>query len=800
MTDDNLKPRDHLDRPHGRTCSLRPDSQLRVNRPILNQPRFNETYGLREPGPALTPSQEIQRIVRKKWTRKLAKNKCGPRCAWDWTKTWFPALDWIPKYDFRRLIAADVIAGITVGVMNVPQGMAYSILAGLPPVCGLYTSFIPTLFYFLMGTSRQCSLGTFAVISMMTSKIIGTYAGHSEANPHITDFMGNGTFNGTMEVPKLPGGFTPLEMKQMQVGMAAAFLTGLWQLLFGVLGFGALTVYLSDQLVQGFTCAAAFHVFTSQLGNVFGLSVRQLPEYYGLFKIIRSYVTFFKVIDQARPAAIVIAFVTAVILIIIKYFLNTNAKIKRFLRVPIPAELVVVIIGAAVSYSFNFEKTFNVTIVKHVPRGMPPATMPDWSVMPNIIGDTFALAIVTFAITVTLGMLFASKHNYSVSPNQEFKALAVGNIVGGFFQCFPSGASLARSAVQDDSGGRTQIVSLVQCTIVLIVILALGPLLEPLPRPVLGAIVMVSLFHLLEQVAELYHLWKISFVDWTIFLVVFLAVLILDVDIGVGIGVAYAIMTVMFRLQKPKVRGMGRMPGTDLYKPVDVYTTACQVPNVRIVRVDAPIYFANAAYIKTRLYNLAGLNDAIKKLQEHTDDVEEASSAQKYAFTNTLAIEDDEEPQTDVAQYKPEKEHGTLDRQSVGRRVDRMSLKDQDELELGTKEEGSGIPEYHVVLDCSEVCFVDVTGVSFIKKTCSECKEIGVELLLANTNNAVRNMLEICRALEYVQPHQMFVTVHDAVLYAFNMQARAGKRRRPSIEVNPSCQEMIEKLDADKKF
>lgn len=157
--------------------------------------------------------------------------------------------------------------------------------------------------------------------------------------------------------------------------------------------------------------------------------------------------------------------------------------------------------------------------------------------------------------------------------------------------------------------------------------------------------------------------------------------------------------------------------------------------------MDAPIYFANAAYIKTRLYNLAGLNDAIKNLQEHTDDVEEASSAKKYAFTNTLAIEDDEEPQTDVAQYKPEKEHSTLDRQSVGRRVDRMSLKDQDELELGSKEEGSGIPEYHVVLDCSEVCFVDVTGVSFIKKTCSECKEIGVELLLANTNSMKKSDL-----------------------------------------------------------
>ncbi|OQV17046.1 Pendrin [Hypsibius exemplaris] len=769
-------------------CTPKLDQPQRILRPILNQPNFDEAYGLCDPGPPLTPWQEITRIGRKHLSRKVSNNKCGQKCAYSYATSWFPVLEWAPKYDFRKLVIPDLVAGITVGVMNIPQGIAYALLAGLPPVCGLYTSFIPTLFYFVMGTSRQCSLGTFAVVSMMTSKIVMTYA------PFEGDvgLERNVTTNSSRET-LMYGSFTETEYRRIQVGAMAALMTGLWQLLFGILGFGALTVYLSDQLVQGFTCSAAFHVFSSQLSNVFG--VKGLPEYHGMFKICRTYYRFFQVTHTAHIPTMLISLTTVTLLICIKYGLNGNRTVKSLLRVPIPAELIVVIIGSFASYWCNFEETYQVDIVKKVPVGMPPVTVPDLSIASSILGDTFALAIVTFAITVTLGMVFAAKHNYSVSPNQEFRALGVGNIIGSFFQCFPSGASLARSAVQDDTGGRTQMVSLIQCMIVLVVILTAGPLLEPLPKPVLGSIVMVALFHLLAQVVEIHRLWKLSFVDWTIFLVVFLAVLILDVDVGVGIGVVYAIMTVMFRLQKPKVRNLGRIPGTDLYKPVDVYRKASSIPNVKIIRVDSPIYFANAAYIKARLYNLAGLNKAIDFLRKATDDTEDPSH-EPYAFTNTLAVEDDEAA-TDAVEQFPNptitQNVSRISRQSVtvAPAVLLDGLKEAGELELGRRHpvdlddvKDSDLPAhgFHLIVDCSEVSFMDVTGVSFIKKTAVECRTIGVELLLANAKKSVRDILTTCGADGYIHPRQMFVTVHDAVSYALNDQA--AYQRTPSEFLN----------------
>jgi MFS superfamily sulfate permease-like transporter len=201
-------------------------------------------------------------------------------------------------------------------------------------------------------------------------------------------------------------------------------------------------------------------------------------------------------------------------------------------------------------------------------------------------------------------------------------------------------------------------------------------------------------------------------------------------------------MTVMFRLQKPKVRGLVRMPGTDLYKPVDIYTRACAVPNVKIVRVDAPIYFANAAYIKTRLYNLAGFDSAMSWLRKEKEDTEDVD--EKYgAFTNTLAMGDDEPDATEqfrsiAIDRRMSRISTTVSPAPLGREA----FKEDDELEKERKksypEETASVenfPEIHLIVDCSEVCFMDVTGVSFLKKTAIECKTIGVELLLANTNS-----------------------------------------------------------------
>lgn len=737
-------------------------ARLRVSRAVYDQPSFDATYGLCDPGPPLTPWESVKRYGRR-IVKKTRNKRCNAQTFYRGLVKWIPFIGWIQKYDVRANLITDFIAGITVGVLNVPQGMAYALLAACPPVTGLYTSFFPIIVYFLMGTSRQCSIGTFSITSMMTSRMV------LNANPVPEKLMSpNGTFYSNPEFSELINGssFTKGEWGAIQVGGTAALFVGIWQLILGLIGAGGMSVYFSDQLVQGFTCGASFHVFSSQLKSVFKLP---MIEYYGPFKLIKTWIQFFKLIKQTHIPTLVVAIICLVVLIIIKIGINDNKRIMRKLRVPLPAELVIVVFGTLASYEMDLYHNYGVSILKNIPMGLPPPSVPDLRVLPNIIGDTFSNAIVGLAITVTLGMLFASKHGYRIDPNQEFKAQGIGNIFGAFFQCFPSGASLARSAVQNDVGGKTQIVSVVQCIIVLIVMLALGKFLEPLPKPCLGAIVMVSVLHLLAQVVQLHKLWKLSLYDWSIFLVVFFGVLILDVDIGLGIGVGWAIITIMLRLQKPKIGALGRLPGTDIYRRTDVYKTALEVPGVKIVRIDSPIYFANVTYIQSRLYQLADLNNLIVKWREEHpvkelitpatyDDVD--GNGDKYAYALNLQLDANDEDEDDSSsRHRGAPTISMEELHDTKRRVMEQE---------GILEGGQNQPVKHIVVDCSEVCFVDVTGVGFFKRIQIECDSIGVELLLACTNKPFRDAMYQCGASEYVKEFQVFVTVHDAVLYAVN--------------------------------
>ncbi|XP_055346632.1 pendrin-like [Paramacrobiotus metropolitanus] len=771
------------------------NARLKVTRLVFDQPSFDATYGLWQPGPPLTPWQDLQRQCRKFWARSVQGKRITKRSVYRKVVNWLPVIDWLPRYDWRSNLVADFVAGLTIGFLNTPQGVAYAMATYTPAVTGLYVSFFPLLVYFLMATSRHLSLGTDAVTSVMTSKILSQHA--KFARDASTGNIIHPEYN---ELPYNGSVYTIAEWSQIEIASAAGFLCGIWQLAFGLIGAGGLVVYFSDQLVQGFTCGAAFHVFTSQLRSVFG--VKGLQDYYGPLKIINTYINFFKVIATTHIATFIVGAISVVFLIAVKFGINGNRRIMAVIKVPVPAELFIVIFGTLISYLMGLEVNYGVSIIKKIPLGLPAPQLPDFSKMGTMIGDTFAISVVSMSISITLGLLFASRHGYSIDPNQEFKAMGLAKVFGAFFQCFPSSASVARTAVQNDVGGKTQIVSLVQCTIILIVVLALGKFLEPLPKPCLGAIVMVSVLKLMFQIAELLTLWKLSFVDWSIFLAVFMGTIILDVDLGLAVGVGWSIATVMLRLQKPKVGPLGRLPGTDIYRRADVYPSAVEVLGIKIVRVDAPIYFANASYIKRRLYAWADLNNIIKQYRETkeyaTTQETEPENLHNFAFTNNITTVDEnadveEDKQRRISRMSVSGPTLTTQRSSGSRRMSlfnvkrlvqpnidmeilndvRHSYQSQTESDE-TLSMAEMVPIKHLIIDCSEICFVDVTGAGFLKKCATECAAVDVELVLACTTKAVRDMLDLCGVSEYIKPHQVFVTLHDAVLYALNIQRRSG--------------------------
>ncbi|ESO96302.1 hypothetical protein LOTGIDRAFT_67754, partial [Lottia gigantea] len=256
----------------------------------------------------------------------------------------FPFLSLLKGYSIRNDFPADIIAGLTVGIMHIPQGMAYGQLSTLPPVYGLYVSFFPVLVYFFFGSSKHVSVGTFAVVSLMVGSVVDKGLASKGLNS-IDD-----------------------ELLRTQLGfaMAVTFAVGAIQLLMGMVRLGFVTVYLSDPLISGFTTGAACHVFTSQIKHIFGVAVNR---YNGPFKLIYSYRDFFKNIPTTNFAALIGSAICILVLVLVKELINNNPRIKPKLKMPVPIELIVVIIGTLVSEFSRLNEVYDVNIVGDVPVG-----------------------------------------------------------------------------------------------------------------------------------------------------------------------------------------------------------------------------------------------------------------------------------------------------------------------------------------------------------------------------------------------------------------------------------------------
>uniref|UniRef100_A0A8C3KTR4 Solute carrier family 26 member 6 n=1 Tax=Calidris pygmaea TaxID=425635 RepID=A0A8C3KTR4_9CHAR len=368
-----------------------------------------------------------------------------------------PFLTWLPRYPIKDWLPGDIASGFSVGIMHLPQGLAYALLAGLPPVTGLYSSFYPVFLYFFFGTSRHNSVGPFAVISVMIGSLTETLVPSENFLESV-----NGS-NMTVNEEKR-------DAARVELVAAITILTGIFQVALGLLQFGFVVTYLSEPLVRGYTTAASVHVLISQLKNVFGIT---LGEHSGCL------------------GAHLWAIIAMVVIFIVK---ELNHKFAAKLPMPIPIELITIIVSTGISYGVNLHAKFGISVVALSPClgcRLKPPVVPNFSYFGQVAGNAFAIAVVGYAICISLGKIFALKHGYKVDSNQELIALGFCNFLGGFFQCFAISCSMSRSLVQESTGGNSQIV------------------------------------------------WVVTF----------LATLMLNLDIGLGASVAFGLLTVIFRTQ-----------------------------------------------------------------------------------------------------------------------------------------------------------------------------------------------------------------------------------------------------------
>ncbi|XP_025107910.1 solute carrier family 26 member 10-like isoform X2 [Pomacea canaliculata] len=723
-----------------------------------------------------TSTEAAKRVIRKRLRRKKARMKmtrnsilkqslrkmketcqscaCSWTCARTYLRRFFPFVSILNGYSALYDLPCDLIAGLTVGIMHIPQGMAYAMLARLPPVYGLYTSFYPVLLYFFFGTSRHISVGTFAVVSLMIGAVVDegqmAWGGQRQQQPPPLSAalnVSSSLYNSNVSRSDLPGvgvgsaggqplafdgGKSELEAIKVSYAMSATFAVGVLQIFLGMVRLGFLTTFLSDPLISGFTTGAAVHVMSSQLHSIFGIPVGQ---YSGAFKLIYGYRDFFGNLDQINYVTLTASVSAMLVLVLIRDGINNNKKHFPCMRVPIPIELLVIIGAALLSYYLHLHEAFNVEVIGHIPRGLPSVDLTVLRFLPNVMGKSLAICLTAFALSFAIAKILADKHDYVVDPNQELFAHGMTNIVGSLCSSYCSSASLSRSVVQEEVGAKTQIASLISAVLILFVLLVIGPLFKPLPNCILAAIIVVSLKKLFLQFSELRRLWKVSKLDFTVWIVVFLSTVLFDVDLGLLIGLIYNLVPILLRTQRPYVCTMGHIRGTEVYADVRVHREAQEIAGIKIFRFEAPLYFGNVDHFRRSLAAETGL------------DPKELKIVHKVI------------KETDLSLHHEQVCLGSTQGVTKSCCDDHKNLRD-----LRTPSPSSGI--YAIVIDGSTFQYIDSVTARVLREVIKEYEAVGIGVFLGECKPAVRAMLEKSGFYVHVERRNVCATIHHAVVLA----------------------------------
>ncbi|MGB3078427.1 MAG: solute carrier family 26 protein [Saprospiraceae bacterium] len=452
---------------------------------------------------------------------------------------------WIKNYQ-RGDFKPDLIAGLTVGVMLIPQAMAYAMLAGLPPIYGLYASTVPLIIYALFGTSRHLSVGPVAIDPILIVAGISAFA-----------LAGSDDY--------------------ISLAITLALMVGFIQFSLGVLKLGFLVNFLSHPVITGFTSAAAIIIGLSQLKNLLSIDITS-NQY--LQDIIAS------LIQQSPNIHWLTFLIGAIVILFLILF-------KRFFP-KFPAALFMLVMSILAVSIFHLE-AYGVKIIGEIPGGLPRPGLPfvDLATYKKLLPTAFALALLSFMESTAIARALQAKHKtYKIIPNKELMALGLANMLGSIFKSFPVSGGFSRSTLNEQSGARTNLSSIISACVIILTLLFLTPLFYYLPRVILASIIIVAVSRLINF-KEAKNLWHIDWKDFLMMLVTFLGTLFLGIGEGIGIGVALSLAWIVFEASYPHYAELGRIPGTQTFRNVKRYNDVEIASDVLIFRFDAPLFFAN---------------------------------------------------------------------------------------------------------------------------------------------------------------------------------------------------------------
>jgi SulP family sulfate permease len=463
----------------------------------------------------------------------------------------FPFLPWLQGYN-RSKFRRDLVAGVTVAVVLIPQSMAYAMLAGLPPVYGLYAAVLAPLIASMWGSLQQLSTGPIAILSLLVLTTLSPLA-------------------------------EPGTARYIELALLLSFMVGILYLAIGVFRLGAVMSFISHSTVRGFTSAAALIICATQIPSLLGINVHR-HEY--LFPMLYDIVTGLPATHV--PTLIVGLLAFAIILVARKY------------RATFPGGLVALVLTTVPLVLFEWHER-GIALIGPTPAGLPHFQVPslDFNTMSMLLGSAIVVALVSFAETYSVGKAISSGTKQKVDVNQEFIGQGLANLVGSFFQSYPVSGSFSRTAINFTSGAKTWISSVVAAFGVIIALLFLTPFIAYVPRAALSALV-ISAVILLFNPGQVFSLWKKNRHDGVVAFTVFALALLTKPDYALLIGVVLSLILFLWKTMHPRIVRITKDPELNMFLNADVYRKP-SCPQILELRPDNCIFFGNAEYTMEQL-------------------------------------------------------------------------------------------------------------------------------------------------------------------------------------------------------
>ncbi|XP_078077193.1 prestin-like [Mustelus asterias] len=630
----------------------------------------------------------------------------------------FPILRWFPRYRVKRWLIGDLLSGISVGLLTIPLSLAFAVCAGQPPINGLYTSFVTTVLYCLLGTTQHLSYGASAFTALLIAKSIS----HNETQEADSD-----------------SDCSPTCPRELYV-ITLTFVAGIVLISMGIFRLSFLRTYISKPVLNGFKAGTALHLLAILLSLILGID----PSiHHGPLSFVHNCKVIIENITKTHAASVITGLAALAFLIPFKII---NFIYSRHL---IPTEFIAIVVSIWLSYWLELEDSHNLRLINNYPFILPRPSLPSFSLISSVAADAFAVALVTFAVSISLGRENSKKHNQSYHPHQETIVLGFCDLLLSFLGTFAASGVCEQTLVQEKTWGQTQAAGLMAAGLCLTALLCADTLLPLVPRAVLGAIVIANLGSYFE------FFWKYCFAckknkyEFVAGIVTFAAVCILDIDIGLGVGIVFSILLTLHRLQKPSSDILGHIPNTENYTVLSNEKTAKEVVGIKIIKIFDSIYYGNVDFLLSWI-----------KLKVNC------------YLQSGRSLESDEEL------YSEEDKYHMLLESTQFLTLDEHALRRLNHTKLYRRQISKQTADVHtVILDCGSVSFVDDEGVNALIYLSERYQSVGVGFILASCSSAVLKSLQEHGYFKSTSQSLAFSSIHDAVL--FSLQQTAERNQSP---------------------